>query len=235
MPESYSTKSNLFGVRDQGQIGSCVSQACATTKDYQERVDAASKVASRLSALFIYDRRKDLEVEGMETRDAFDILLKLGTPLESDYPNRTDSQTPKAEITQEILDSAKKYAIHGYARIKTVDEAKQAIMKNGPIVIVIPVYNYDAQLWEKISGDTLLGYHAVALIGWDKDGFILRNSWSESWANRGETIFPYGDFPTIVEAWTLVDEDSSKILKKMNIFQKILDFIWSKIVAIFHR
>lgn len=36
--------------------------------------------------------------------------------------------------------------------------------------------------------------HAVAIVGYTKDGFIIQNSWGEKWGNRGFALLPYEDW-----------------------------------------
>lgn len=90
-----------------------------------------------------------------------------------------------------------------YALIKSPEALKTAILLNGPCVAALPVYNSNRyNFW---TGETLEGYHAIALVGWNKDGFILRNSWGQSFGDKGYTIVPYDQFNKFYEIWTLIN------------------------------
>lgn len=61
--------------------------------------------------------------------------------------------------------------------------------------------------------------HAVALVGYTRDGFIVQNSWGKSWGSGGFALLPYEDFlmhvtdvwvaqigvPLSVDLWTRTD------------------------------
>ena len=68
---------------------------------------------------------------------------------------------------------------------------KYAIYLNGPCVGALPVYNtYINKFWDEYRGE-YQGGHAIAIIGWDDDGFIIRNSWGTSYGEKGYATIPY--------------------------------------------
>jgi hypothetical protein len=80
-------------------------------------------------------------------------------------------------------------------------------MTNGPALIAVPVYNFGERLWQSGDGD-MLGGHAMSIVGWNEDGFIIRNSWGTDWGSNGYTIFPYIHWGMQWEIWTTVDAES---------------------------
>ena len=48
-----------------------------------------------------------------------------------------------------------------------------------------------------------MGYHAIAIVGYDKNGFIIRNSWGKSYADGGYTYIPEDEMNYFVELWTI--------------------------------
>lgn len=92
-----------------------------------------------------------------------------------------------------------------YAMLKSVLAIKVALLANGPVLIALPVYQFDSDFWRKRkAGDKPQGHHAVTLVGFDDDegDFILRNSWGDIWGLNGYTYFPYVEQNAILEAWT---------------------------------
>ena len=62
----------------------------------------------------------------------------------------------------------------------------------------------DSSITNFWDGQENLGGHAIAIVGYTKDGFIIRNSWGESYGNKGYSLLPYSDFNKFFEIWTLV-------------------------------
>jgi C1A family cysteine protease len=74
---------------------------------------------------------------------------------------------------------------------------------NGPCVAGLYVRDPDADdFW---NGSSNYGGHAVAIVGYNKKGFIIRNSWGTSYGEDGYAILKYEDFNKIIECWTIVD------------------------------
>ena len=54
------------------------------------------------------------------------------------------------------------------------------------------------------NGAELEGGHCVAVVGYDKNGFIIRNSWGRSYGRNGYWTLPYSEFNKIKEIWTCI-------------------------------
>lgn len=94
-----------------------------------------------------------------------------------------------------------KLGFNKYAIVGSEIMAKSAIMYHGPILVALNVKSEGDEFW---NGNKSVGGHAVSFIGWNKDGFILRNSWGISYGDGGYYVFPYSDFNKILECWTLI-------------------------------
>jgi len=201
LPTVLDWRSSMFPVRDQGYQGSCAAMSGAAMKDWQEIKDVA--IDEYMSPQFIYNNRYNQNSEGMTMRDLMSILKNTGDCRESlhVYGNKDKPST-------NAYDDAKHYVIEAYASITTVEGLKAALYENGPCVIAVPVYNYTTRMWKQRTGDNLLGGHAMTIVGYNEEGFIIRNSWGDSWGDAGHTIFPYEDWGFHWEAWSAVDADS---------------------------
>jgi len=199
-PKKYSIRDKLNPVRNQGFQGTCAAHTAACMKEYQELID--NKFKGYMSPQFIYNLRKNKDSEGMYSRDVMKILHKKGICEEIEYPYETEN-----EISDELIKSAQKNKIQGYAKIETIDELKRAIFINGPCLISVPTYNYSSRMWHpEHKNQKRIGGHAMTVVGWDKIGFEIRNTWSFQWADKGYTIFPYDDWGKQWEVWTTIDE-----------------------------
>lgn len=200
-PTTLDLRPFMFAVRDQGYQGSCAAMAGAAMKDYQEIKDVSMN--EYMSPQFIYNNREDLNQEGMYMLDLMKILKNKGTCVEHLHPYG-NLNIPNAEAYANALN----YVVKGYAEVSTVEDLKQALYENGPCVIAVPVYNYTTRMWYKRAGDSLLGGHAMSIVGYTEEGFIIRNSWGDDWGDEGYTIFPYSDWGCQWEVWSTVDAES---------------------------
>jgi C1A family cysteine protease len=186
--------------RDQGQQGSCSAQTVAAVKEWQEYVDM--KYKEYMSPQFVYDNRQNQNSEGMMPRDTMKILQKIGIVPEKDYPYGTNK-----EITEDLKEKASKYKIKAYARVNNVDSLMKALYLNGPCYIAFPVFNpNNMEFWkQEFPSQPMLGGHAVCVVGYIKNAFIIRNSWSIQWGDKGYTYYPFNDFIHHWEIWTILD------------------------------
>jgi C1A family cysteine protease len=204
-PTEYSLIDKLKPIRDQGMQGSCSAMTAAVIKEYQERKDIG--FTEYMSPQFVYNLRRNKPEEGMTPRDTMQILHRYGIVSEEQYPYNTTK-----EITQELLRRANKHRIRSYARVHDINGAKSSIIANGPLYVGMPVYDeLNNKFWRQTpSHQQFLGGHAIAIVGWNSVGFIIRNSWGEQWGRDGYSYYPYEDWGHHWEIWTLVDADSSQ-------------------------
>ena len=202
LPDTFTTVPDLMPVRNQGSQGTCAAQVAACMKEWQELKDV--KFNQYMSPQFVYNSRPNSPGEGMFPRDVMKILYDEGCCSEIVYPYGS-----MGDVTDTAKNEAKKYTISGYAAISTIDAMKRALVKNGPCFIAVPVFNFGARMWKPNQGDRIIGGHALTVAGYTTSGFIIRNSWGETWNGNGYTTFPYEDWGIQYEAWTTLDADSS--------------------------
>ena len=94
------------------------------------------------------------------------------------------------------------YNINSYAMLVSPLLIKYSLISNGPCIIALDVYNSNSSdFW---NGSNNEGRHAVSVIGYNNEGFEIRNSWGYSYGNNGYYILPYKDFSKVREAWALI-------------------------------
>jgi C1A family cysteine protease len=211
LPMTFDPRKEMLDVRDQGNQGSCVAESVACLKEIQEKKNV--DFGEYMSPQFVYNHRENRPSPGMFTRDAVKILYKTGIVPEAEYPYGKIEEP--SQIAQSVIERASNYKVKGYAFVNTIQTCKAAIFRSGGCIIVVPVYNMGKQMWKQpYAGATCNGMHAMTLVGWNDEGFIVRNSWGEQWGNGwkeiGYTIFPYSDWGCQMEVWTLIDDESSK-------------------------
>lgn len=192
LPKEYDCSFGLPQVLDQGNLPMC--SAVAATTNMEFAAFCSTKGPIDLSEKYVFDLRSDKKLEGMTARDTFDIILKTGVPTAEAF---------KTKDPYIISTSADQHKIRYYARISNYEQISQSILTYGPAYIALPVCNESETFWK---GGSVYGYHAVVFVGWDRNGWILRNSWGKYWGINGYTVFPYEDGKYIMEAWTLIND-----------------------------
>ena len=131
----------------------------------------------------IYDSRVDFKDEdnGMTFKDALHFMRHEGVETDKGL-----------------------YKIKEYSMVGSIEALKAAIVMNGPCIGGLPVYDSSIdEFW--LEGNNLEGGHAVAIIGYDKEGFIIRNSWGSMYGYDGYYHLKYEDFNnSFYEIWTIV-------------------------------
>ena len=146
-------------------------------------------------------------------REALKTVTNLGAVENKDFNVNVEMNEAKSKVDEKLfmLEAlAENTKIKSYARLNSVDEIKAWICKRlTPVPACILVSdlkldkNYIVQIPTKTNGG-----HAILIIGWNETGFIIQNSWGESWGDHGTAILPYEY--TIQEAWGVEIEDTKK-------------------------
>lgn len=210
LPGALDWTPSLPPVRDQGPEASCAAFAGAALKEVHERLDTGRP--ARLSPRFVYSLRANQAGEGMHLRDLMDILRGCGICTEEACPYAPGQPLAADAVGDAARKQAEGYRVRGYAQVLTLDDAKRALLEQGPLVAALPVYNFGAAFWRPESpGQPLVGGHAVAVVGYSdtRQAFKLRNSWGKGWNKNGHTNFPYSDWGLHWELWTAVDQRGS--------------------------
>lgn len=93
--------------------------------------------------------------------------------------------------------------IRYYAIVGSILQLKNALIANGPCVGALPVRNSSViKFWDP-NIDGFEGGHAIAIVGYDEDGFIIRNSWGTTYGEDGYARIRYEDFNNFYEIWTM--------------------------------
>lgn len=182
IPEEYSYVDFLPPIENQGNTNMCVTYALAAHLNWNFTVDHAKNNTEpiHIDKKEIYSVRKIPGDNGMTFKEALSYVRKHG--VKSDYGN---------------------VKIERYSMVKSIESLKQALLLNGPCIGGMYVKDHNkTEFW---IGSKNNGGHAIAIVGYDKKGFIIRNSWGKNYGNRGYATLKYEDFPCLLECWTIVD------------------------------
>jgi C1A family cysteine protease len=203
IPDSVDLRETWWEIGDQGSTGSCVGWAAADSVLRWHFVKA-NRIGptEQLSTRFIWMAAKEtdrlvsfptsfIEHEGTSLKTALDIARKYGVVKNSLLPFRA------AELytgdSKNFYAEAAKLKISSYFNLgSNPTNWKKWLSANGPILARLNVDDtWDKAFRTKGNLDVYLpktarGGHAVALVGYTRDRFIVRNSWGvNNWGDKG--------------------------------------------------
>jgi C1A family cysteine protease len=234
-PTELDLRPLLQPIRNQGSQGTCSAQVAACIKEYQEKkLQNLSGLDGKMSPQFIYNIRTEPEYEGMTPRETMQLLQKDGICREAIYPyGLLDSFN---NIPSDAFQDAVNFKIENYAQINTIEGLKKALFTDGVCYACFPVFNESIRMWKAAQGEKNLGGHAMAVVGYNSKGFIIRNSWGDSWGDNGYTIYPYEDWGAHIEIWTSVDTTSAWPVFDVNEYLQPIKasyLLWAGVVLLF--
>jgi C1A family cysteine protease len=199
----YLKEDNLPRIYHQGPIGSCVGHgvatACAYAIDWIFDPQDGMKPAdlSRLYAYFIARRNKAAD-EGAYIRDAMKAISRFGICDESVWPY--DVAKWHVRPPEAVYNAACRRA-EGirYFRLDSLADMLDCIASGFPIVYGMVLFDgfdlVDAQGTFPMPSkkDPPRGGHCMTIVGYSmkRRAFYVRNSWGESWGQRGHCWVPF--------------------------------------------
>lgn len=184
MPAAYSYKANLPDVLNQGKDPICV--PCSISAFINWNINVSKNINNgedhKVDLKSIFNSKTTPGNDGMTFKDAFKFLRNTGV---------------KTNIGN--------YKIGSYFKMGSILQLQQAIVCNGPCFGALPVYNCNEwEFWDENKSNEYLGGHAIAIVGYNTKGFLIRNSWGKSWGEKGYTLLKYDDFSYFYELWSIV-------------------------------
>ncbi|WP_319525721.1 C1 family peptidase [uncultured Desulfosarcina sp.] len=215
IPSSKDLREEWWKVDNQENTGACVGFAAAygVLRWHYVKKKMIRKT-QKPSARFIWMANKEtdnitnypttfLERSGTQTKLALRVAQRYGCVLDKVLPMKGNLST----ISQAAFYSmASRMRISSYHNLGTeLDDWRKWLALNGPILTRLNVdktwdnaSNTSGKL-QKYYPDTVRGGHAVCLVGYAKDHFIVRNSWGSDWGDEG---FAYASNPYTTAAFT---------------------------------
>ena len=197
-------------VEDQLETNSCVANAVVGALEFHQK--KAGLPLTDLSRLFVYYNARSLSE--MENQDSGSLIhhgmaavLAYGACEASKWPFRQTSVTQRPG--KDCYENATRYEAVQYARTPVGDPALKALANGLPVVfgMYAPMDYYDIAAQTGVMPKPQDVYptrppsgHAMLIVGYDLDDktYLVRNSWSERWADKGYFRVPF----ETMEAWS---------------------------------
>ncbi|MBV9963025.1 MAG: C1 family peptidase [Parafilimonas sp.] len=189
---------------DQGDLGSCTANAAAAAVGFERSKQNLDSY--RASRLFIYYNERVIENtvnydSGAQIRDSINVLYKQGACREHMW--EYDISQYKAKPDQRCYTTAAEFKIKEYLKIdnSSIDNLKNCLADGFAFIFGFTVFESFESNDVAETGmvpmpqpnEKVLGGHAVMCIGYDdeKQVFICRNSWGNTWGDKGNFYMPY--------------------------------------------
>lgn len=199
-------------IRDQGNSAACTGFGLAAAIDRLlarggggASVDSPAVSARMLYEMALrYDEWAGEDDAGSSCRGVIKGWYNMGVCREDLYPfERKQNQG----WTIDAAKDARRCTVGAYYRLgRRISDYHAAMNEVGAILCSATLHDG----WRKpgpetghiaIGGKTL-GGHAFAIVGYDRDGFWIQNSWGEDWGREGTALWTYEDWQLNVrDAW----------------------------------
>jgi len=233
-------KFNPQGVKNQGATPTCAAHAAATVKEIHENMDYG--LTEKLSTRFLYAQRLTTKIfgksdpfKGMNHWHVFHLLKNEGIPLEKDFPFTSERTSGKYDTPSSIpADVKRKAKMHRVSQLinfaptwfHSVDTVKNRLKKllnqYGAGIIWIWTWGKadptSCAIYKRESGDSLRGMHMMAVVGYNKDGIIVRNSWGQHWCQGGDVNISWYDAARYIPEYNFWKDMDSQSCENFELF-----------------
>ena len=196
IPSEY-TVTQLPKVKNQGSVNSCCACAAAEILEILNLREFGEHAVFSVGYIYGRCRSPQGKYKGMYPDLLVEELRKKGS-----VPTTIYNKCYEMPEMQELLNNnpniskldelAEKYRLKAYVAFlgKKYSEMKEAL------------YVYDTPLFA-VCEDYFKESHAIIIVGYTKNGFIIQNSWGEKWGNKGRKEIP---FDAVDYAYLFIDE-----------------------------
>ncbi|KAJ5075675.1 hypothetical protein M0811_07247 [Anaeramoeba ignava] len=182
----------IHAIRDQGKCGSC--WAFGSTEALSDRFCIQKKVNVILSPqeLVSCDTNEN-GCDGGFLEMVWKFLEENGVVTDSCFPySSSGGIAPNCTSKCKDGSSWTTYHAENTQGFKTIEDIMTELYTNGPCEAAFEVYqdflNYESGVYKYVNG-TLLGGHAIKMLGWGvengEDYWLCANSWGTSWGMKG--------------------------------------------------
>ena len=200
-PEAWDwrDKGYVAHVKDQGSCGSCwafSTMANLVGQYYKNK----GKMVTFSEQMLVDCDTYDSSCNGGLMENTFDWLKENGIMTDADYPyvgyKQSCQKDPSKYIDMKVTGYKKLGSSTSTWSPVDEDEIKEFLYETGPLAIALnanPLQTYTGGILDKTSSQCPVSgiNHAVTMVGYghddasDKDYWIVKNSWGQTWGEKG--------------------------------------------------
>lgn len=190
-------------ILDQGQEGACTGFGLAAVANHLLKVRQKGGSFQVVSPRMLYETAKRNDewpgekYSGSSARGAMKGWHKHGVCSEAAWPYLVG--TDDRDLNSGRLADAQNCPLGAYFRVNHQDlvAMHSAISETGILYATATVHSG----WSSVKADGMIRYdaetiggHAFAIVGYDREGFWIQNSWGPGWGNGGFCHISYYDW-----------------------------------------
>lgn len=223
---------NCTSVKNQGQIGACTAFTGVGAMEYIQKKYNAKSGDIYSERFLYYTTRVNVEGKpatsdtGAYIRDVIKSVVRYGVCKESTFPYNGDyKMAPPSSAYAE----ATKFQVLRYGRFSDgtnsidrqtyIKQIKANLEFGFPVMVGFTVYSsinsVGADGVVPMPGGTVVGGHAVLLVGYDdsKQLFKFKNSWGSTWGDNGYGYLPYQYYfsGNMQDCWSIYQEEDNDL------------------------
>jgi hypothetical protein len=203
-------------ILDQGQEGACTGFALAAVINFlrfglYENESVSPRMLYEMARR--YDEWPGEGYEGSSARGGMIGWVRHGVCLRTTWK---DNLHGPSHLTPAVAEEAQRIPGGAFYRVshRQVRDMHSALAEVGALYMTLMVHEGWDRPGKKVSKVTYTlagrermitlpvierkeratGGHAVAIVGYTDEGFIIQNSWGEGWGERGFALLPYEDY-----------------------------------------
>lgn len=195
IPEAFDWR-NIDGVlppvKDQGNCGSCWAFAIIGALESAEVIQGGKSISNYSEQHMVSCDRYSYGCNGGFMSSA-DFIVRNGVTDEKSFPYGAANLRCKSGL--EVKAKAASYALIGQPNKRpTQKEIKTALIQHGPLFVTVIAGGSgwsgatDSVTTCRTRGTT---NHMVQIVGYDKTGWWIKNSWGEAWGQNGYAHIKY--------------------------------------------
>lgn len=215
-PIDWRTSGRVTSVKDQGNCGGCFAFAAATVLEFWEGRYPKSLSSQSLMDCTSGSGRPDSGCDGGLMEYVFEYAKYHPVPLEDDIPYRSIEHFCTKKLLWSHMRVNNYKVITRESTPNAESQIEHLLHKYGPVAVGIDsttMDNYKSGIFRAHQCTTDIE-HAVTIVGYTKNFWVIKNSWSKQWGVDGYLYLERGKNACGVAEYIVYVSDAEPELRR---------------------